>query len=54
MHWKIKEEFKRRRCVKKEQIKSRQRLSPVIRKMSRLIGLGKNLKKKKIAKSWPM
>jgi hypothetical protein len=49
---KKREETERKNLEKIEPIRSSLRLSPVTRRTSRLIGHGRNLKKRKIAKNW--
>lgn len=48
---KIREEFKKRRCALIVPTKFKLKLSPVIRRTSRSIGPGRNLKRKKTVKS---
>ena len=51
MTLRTREESKKKRCEKKELTKSKLKLLPVTRRMLRLIGLGKNLKKRKIVRN---
>ena len=51
MQKKIADVFSKKRLARTEQIKFKLKLLPVIRKISKLIGLGKSLKKRKIVKN---
>lgn len=52
MLWKIKDVLKKKTQEKIVPLRSRLKLLPRIKEMSKLIGLGKNSKKKKTAKNW--
>jgi hypothetical protein len=51
MQKKIADAFWKKRLARTEQIKFKPKLLPVIRKILKLIGLGKSLKRRKIVKS---